>query len=356
MGYSNGGLFTHNLFRGTSKVFIAVLVVCLLIGTTVAYAAVTVDRTSSTYADTSPYRSYMQYKMNCYGYVTHLYYPGGTSGSPYKQQPGEFAYNTEQYQSLMNSYWKAMTEWNNLYYFVKDRVYEDYPTLASFGYDTFGISETTRTAGVPSGQRKIAMSIRQEGVNSDYHFYFRHSDGTWSHKPGSTPVTNLSIDTHVLITDSNILATSAEGGYNDGTRYFLTNKAAVVDFPHNYGHDPTTQYTTLDFRDKAGDSLSKSYTIQNSWNSRFDYTRDKDYFKYIPTSSGTYRITTDKNTGMGYDIDGAVFDSNGNVIVSDYSTACADFFVYLYANTTYFFYMDDYNRHTGYYILWCYLY
>jgi len=58
MKYGNVGLFTHknkSPFRGKSKVFIAILVVCLLLSTTVTYAAMTINRTSSTYNDTSPY-------------------------------------------------------------------------------------------------------------------------------------------------------------------------------------------------------------------------------------------------------------------------------------------------------------
>lgn len=351
MKYS-GGFPPHKngrLFRRTSKVFIAILVVCLLLSTSVAWAAVTVNRASSTYSDTSPYRSYMQYRMNCYGYASHLYYPF----AEYEQQPGEFFYNDEEYQDLIQSYWWAFTYWDNLYYFVKDRVFEDYGTLNWWEPTEFDISETTRTASVPSGYRKIAMSICQAEEDSDYHFYLRHSDGTWSHKQGWWPITNESIDSEVTITDSNIQTTVAEGGYDDGTRYFLTDKSAVVDFPHNLGQNPTDLWTTANFRDKAGDSLSKSYTIENSWNSRFDYPGDKDYFKYVPTESGWYRIGTDR--GAGWDIDGALFDSDGDTIYSDYSTSNFDYWYnYLYADTTYYIYVEDANENVGYYILWCY--
>jgi hypothetical protein len=63
-------------------VFLTLSIVLTLLPLTAA--AVTVNRTNSVYSDTNPYRSYMQYKMNCYGYATHLYYPGGSSGAPYK--------------------------------------------------------------------------------------------------------------------------------------------------------------------------------------------------------------------------------------------------------------------------------
>ncbi len=180
-----------HLYKKIFAVFL-VLSMSLMLSPTVS-ATVTVNRTNSAYSDTSPYRSYMQYKMNCYGYATHFYYPDGSSGAPYKQQPGEFAYNTETFSSLMNSYYYAMTVWNNMYYFVNDRIYEDYSTLSAVCPEFTTLTETTRTASVPDGQRKIALTIRQDGYNSDYHFYVRHSDGTWSHKPGSTAITDRSL-------------------------------------------------------------------------------------------------------------------------------------------------------------------
>lgn len=356
MKYGNVGLFTHknkSPFRGKSKVFIAILVVCLLLSTTVTYAAMTINRTSSTYNDTSPYRSYMQYKMNCYGYVTHLYYPGSSQSSPYKQQPGEFAQNSEPWWSLSQSYWWAMTYWNNMYNFVHDRAHEDYWTLNQ--YDNFNITETTLTASVPCNKRKIAMVIRQDGANSDYHFLFRHSDGTWSNKPGTLPITNLSEVTQTPITDSNIATVGTEGiggAYDDGTRYYLIDKAAVVDFPHNLGQQPNDQYTTVDFRDMAGDTLSKSRTIYGAGGhlARFDYPGDIDYYEFIPILTGWHLIYTD--LGTGYNVNGAVLDSNGNTLASDSSSANAYLIIYLYANQTYYIYMTDANQNVVYYTLY----
>ena len=44
--------------------------------------------------------------------------------------------------------------------------------------------------------RKIALVIRED----DYHWYRQNKDGTWSHKPGEFPVTNID-DAEGLITD-----------------------------------------------------------------------------------------------------------------------------------------------------------
>lgn len=60
------------------------------------------------------------------------------------------------------------------------------------------------------GYTKVALVVRHdfEDVEDDYHWYRRDNDGTWSHKPGSTPATNLDgcgkviTDPEKLITDS----------------------------------------------------------------------------------------------------------------------------------------------------------
>jgi hypothetical protein len=69
------------------------------------------------------------------------------------QQPGEFAYNTETYSSLCDSYWNAFPVWNNLYYFVHDRIYEDYGTLSAVCSEFGTLTETTRTASVPDDKK-----------------------------------------------------------------------------------------------------------------------------------------------------------------------------------------------------------
>jgi len=40
---------------------------------------------------------------------------------------------------------------------------------------------------LPSGSYKVALVFS----NDDYHWYRQNPDGTWSHKPGITQVTNL---------------------------------------------------------------------------------------------------------------------------------------------------------------------
>lgn len=101
--------------------------------------------------------------------------------------------------------------------------------LAALG---FQIQQTTAAASVPSGWRKIAFAI---DADSDYHFYVRHSDGTWSHKMGGIEASNLDAN-GVVIYDSNIETISKNyssvglGNYSDGTMYVLINKGAILDF------------------------------------------------------------------------------------------------------------------------------
>jgi hypothetical protein len=121
----------HLFSKKTVTAILLTLTILLTLPST-AFAEVLVNRADSFYSDTLPYRRYMQYKMNCYGYASHIYYPDGTADAPYKQQPGEFAYNTETYANLRQSYLYAMTYWNNLHDFITDKIYEDYWTLGYF--------------------------------------------------------------------------------------------------------------------------------------------------------------------------------------------------------------------------------
>jgi hypothetical protein len=139
--------------------------------------------------------------------------------------------------------------------------------------------------------------IRQDGANSDYHYYLQHSDGTWSHKPGSTQVTNLSIDTKEPLTNSNIATKASQGGYVNGIRYFQIGKDAVTDYPHSYGHGASTTMTPTNFKDVAGDSITMVSSASGSRAARFDYTGDKDYYKFTPTDSNGYTISTSAGAG-----------------------------------------------------------
>jgi len=58
----------------------------------------------------------------------------------------------------------------------------------------------------------------------DYHWYRQDDNGCWSHKPGSTPVTNLD-DSGRFIADP--LACD-RGDYTDFCVYMITKKTVVI--------------------------------------------------------------------------------------------------------------------------------
>lgn len=183
---------------------------------------------------------FFQGRMNCYGYALQIYYKGSEAYA-YKQQPGEFK-QTETFESLIESYKNASDSWDCLNLFVRDRINEDF---ARFGWT---LTSTTATAVTPAGKRKIALVVSREMDESngtyfgDYHFYARNSDGTWSHKQGLMEVSNLSIDTKVVLTDSNISTRATEGGYDHRSVlfFFIDKDALVYDYSHGYGQNPST--------------------------------------------------------------------------------------------------------------------
>lgn len=175
-----------------------------------------------------------QSRMNCYGYAIQVFYRDGNAN--YKQQPGEFETSTT-YSSLLQGYSSAFNN-KTADTYIKNMMYKDFKR---FGWT---ITSTTATSATPSGKRKIALAIS----DGDYHFYVRNSDGTWSHKRGSTEVQNLSIDTRVVLTDSNISSCATQGGYNkEPVQYFFISKDAMVyNYPHANGQKSlTTKGTTI---------------------------------------------------------------------------------------------------------------
>lgn len=309
-------------------------------------APVVIDRTYSIYASTSPYRNALQYKMNCYGYATHVYSrDDGNQSYPYKQQPGEFAADNQTYQNLMLELYQIIygtgATGTGILDYIQGKMYADFQTLNTYTGVEWVIQSTTENATVPSGYRKIALAV---GVDWDYHYYFRHNDGTWSHKPGDDPVTTLSLDTQVTITDNNISSCVTEGYYDDGVRYYLIGKSAIADYPHSDGHVTTSLKTSTLFSDRAGDMVSKATRITgSSCLCRFDYAVDTDYFEFIPTSTGTYHITTSLTSGT-YDTDIAVFNSSNTLLASDYAVGNADIYITLTAGQKYYIKVLDANH------------
>lgn len=322
------------------------VVVCLLCNVTQVFAAVPVqNRFASTYTTVPFNTTYMMCRMNCYGYALRMFFKGTPpTNDPYKQQPGEFA-NNGTFEELMQEYYNA--RWSgNFSEFVKNMVFADFSKLG------WQIYETTSPSQAPSGSSKIALAIKQNLFDADFHFYMQHSDGTWSHKMGESQVRNTSISSGTLLTNENISTKGKENGYDDyDIRFFVITKDAVLDYPHNDGHYPTCQFTTTAFKEKAGDIINHCTQITGSKNCRFDYSGDKDYFVFTPTISKNYSIST--SCGSGFDIDGEIYNMYGNRIAYDYTINNASFNVYLNAYNTYYIGIWDAKGNIADYWLWC---
>lgn len=303
---------------------------------------ISIDRMYSTYAMTAKYRDKLQYNMNCYGYAMHVHATVGTGSNPYKQQPGEFIRDNQRFEDLTQERRQYLRGPNATptaaLNYLEQKMMGDFAEMRSRDGAEWVVTQTTQTASVPAGYRKIALTI---GIGFDYHFYMRHSDGTWSHKPGKTNVTNLSLDTHAVITDSNIATAAREGGYDDGVRYYLIKKPPIIDYVHGNGHNEDSLYTPFSFKDKAGETLKTSTTISGtSFSAMFDYLGDIDCYAFTPASSGEYTFSTSIDTSA-YSVTLAVYDTYGNKLKEIVSTGTSSLTVSMQQNTRYFIEVSD---------------
>lgn len=297
---------------------------------------ISIDRMYSTYAMTTDYSDLLRYRMNCYGYALNVFCTTGISGAAYKQQPGEFNSNgfDAGYALELES--------------VHTHVLQDFNSLKNRFGSEWIIQTTTQYAAVPSGYRKIALTIR---TGYDFHFYLRHSDGTWSHKRGSTEITRYSIDTNVLITDSNIGTAVREGNFTGGVRYYIIKKPAVIDYLHNPRNAVGATYSVPLFKDKAGGVLKTSAAMTGSLTrGRFDFSGDVDCFVFSPAETGTYTFTTSM-TPASYDPDIIIYDTYGNKLKESVSVGNPNFTMNLEAGRRYFIKIYDKNKNVVEYIL-----
>lgn len=273
----------------------------------------------------------LQYRANCYSYSLQMYYNGDLYGgqsidsnnilTAYKLQPGELVVDSSSFTSEVNNYLSAMNS-SAFLSFVKSKVLYDFNYLNSvYGTDWEIQGPFSVIPSTEKDSRVIALTV---GIGFDYHFYMRHDDGTWSHKPGSYGASNESLSSHVVITDSNIYTAISEGGYDDGYSFFLISKPAVTDYSYGYGHG-NQLYTPAYFSDRNGDVISKSRVIEmysgNTYSWQIDYTDDKDYFCFVAPETRTYALYVNnvvpfRNNIASTDVQIVVLDSNGDIISS----------------------------------------
>ena len=124
-------------------------------------------------------------------------------------------------------------------------------------------------------------------MKSDYHLYMQHSDGTWSHKPGSTEVRNDSLTSHIALTNQNIRQLANEDVYANGSiRFYIITRDAIFDHPHAT-YIPGIQTAIYD-ADVAGDYPENADLVTldaNYYGGYWDFSEDADYYRFTAVYS-----------------------------------------------------------------------
>lgn len=135
----------------------------------------------------------IQKTHNCYAYMFDII---GTFDK--KPQPGY----ASGYQRISNY---ELRDCDKIY----ERVKSDNPSLL----------KTTFDKKCPDGYRKAYFAI-DDSTNSDYHFYRQNKDGTWSHKPGSTPVRRIDYNGNIIYNPETARRESSSYQYKKSCGFF----------------------------------------------------------------------------------------------------------------------------------------
>ena len=120
-------------------------------------------------------------QANCYAYAMKLENDPRTN-EPFKRkpQPGEFSGNALTVKDLKQD--RADVKKT-----ITTKVSEDAKVL-NFTFNEVSSAEYV----TKSGNWLVALAYATDGT--DYHWWRRNNDGTWSHKPGATPVVYWDVD------------------------------------------------------------------------------------------------------------------------------------------------------------------
>ena len=128
---------------------------------------------------------YLYQYTNCYSYAVNAQV-NPTTNSLKPMQPGQANGKTISMDDLLNT--------NKVVSAI-----ESDANILGFGFDQIDANEPC-----PDGTYKVAFVIDNQysigdGYQYDYHWYRQNSDGTWSHKPGTTPVKNIDSDGKLIM-------------------------------------------------------------------------------------------------------------------------------------------------------------
>lgn len=275
-----------------------------------------------------------QYRMNCYAYAFGFLYNGmGNEANPYKQNPGDFARTSD-----LGSVRSLTVPLSDL---MTNVVYNMNLDASRLGYT---LTEYIPTAGTPIKQcgtnsRMIAVvtgEVTYYGMTiRDFHFYMQHSDGTWSHKPGATAVTNLSISgPQVVLTNSNIQSRANEGNYSNGDlKFFEITKPANWDLLHQGRNSSGIQLSVCS--DGAGDHLQNAKTLTSSGDTGWlDHPKDRDVYRFAVDSSAYHYIEVYSDYSVVYKCE--LYDETGQSLTEQTGYMDVVFNYYLIGGTTYY--------------------
>lgn len=75
------------------------------------------------------------------------------------------------------------------------------------------------------GYYKVALVI---APNRDYHWYRKNYDGTWSHKPGGTAVTNLDRKGNLIYDPESCDRTTGFPSYSEFVGFYQVNVSNMI--------------------------------------------------------------------------------------------------------------------------------
>lgn len=291
---------------------------------------------------------HIQFRMNCYGYAFRYLYENSVTLSfdgGYKQQPGQFVYgsNINLWENLEES-----TDELDLMDRVINNLYLDAEMLG------FTMEEClVSTAPFPQygGYGRVIAVVTGGSISNnslDYHFYMQHDDGTWSHKPGSSAVTNIALknsadEPDVILTNENIMDKANSGLYGTcGTnvRFFYITRDTVIDHLNTYGNAYGYGSSIVE-NDVAGDYLNLAIPFSvTSGMGKTEFPGDVDVHSFVPSYSGLFSI----NPSMQYNSNLVLFaivDEYGDEVYSNSGYKQLYINQYLYSGRVYFFVISE---------------
>lgn len=305
-------------------------------------SSVTIKGTASLYSSTSNFQS----RANCYAYAlqTHFdinapypIYNGRTTA--YLQIPGEFidkstaipitlpngeTYNLTSTSSVLEL-WEEhifpISEKNappvREYVFLRNTVeFLIKSDLEAMGYSAQFTNSSAVNLPTTASKRLIIMvlgtNINEAGTN-DYHFYMQHTDGTWSHKRGNTPV---EASNH-LSNAEEVLENAQSLKYDDYTFYFYVTMPASRDHCHSDGiSDLNCPYTsTSPTTDLAGEYFASAQQIKplETICASIGYSGDIDTYVLVANTTQYQFHITSEGTNVN-PLTMVIYNENGNVL------------------------------------------